>query len=283
MRADAVFIRGGFSNWRKATEKFREHEKSAFHLDAVSKVAALNSTPISALLSEVVAKDQNTARVVLKEAFKTARYLVRQGLPLRVHDHRDGHFWQLMLDRTESLPEARQWMLRQDNWLSDNIQNEIIEQLAHDSTKQGCQQRQGVLLDSAKGLVSDTDISALQLPTWDVASLGLQLKMLGGLTKDQTFLTVQDLARFMSALHPQTRGLFSEVERLVHLCLCLPVSTACSERSFSALRRLKTWLRSTTRVPSARLLHPDQRPFKQSQTSRYQPRQMGYPGRRGSA
>ncbi|KAL2098343.1 hypothetical protein ACEWY4_007550 [Coilia grayii] len=255
MRADAVFIRGGFSNWLKATEKFREHEKSAFHLDAVSKVAALNSTPISALLSEVVAKEQNTARVVLEEAFKTARYLVRQGLPHRGHDHRDGHFWQLMHDRTEP-PEARQWMLRRDNWLSDNIQNEIIEQLAHAVQRKLVQEAStshyfGLTADSTTDISSSEQFSChLHFVDTDMY---LQLKMLGGLTKDQTFLTVQDLARFMSALHPQTRGLFSEVERLVHLCLCLPVSTACSERSFSALRRLKTWLRST--VSQRRLTH----------------------------
>ncbi|QQP37659.1 Hypothetical protein FKW44_018012 [Caligus rogercresseyi] len=56
--------------------------------------------------------------------------------------------------------------------------------------------------------------------------------MLGGLTKDQAFHTVNDLGRFMAALHPQTRGLFSEVEKLIHLCLCLPVSTACSKDHF---------------------------------------------------
>lgn len=76
-RADGVFIRGGFSNWRKATEKFRDHEKSFFHLEAVNKIAALNSTPISALLSDAVAKEQNTGRVVLQDAFKSVHYLVR--------------------------------------------------------------------------------------------------------------------------------------------------------------------------------------------------------------
>ena len=111
--------------------------------------------------------------------------------------------------------------------------------------------REEVLLNSARGL--DSVISALQLPTREFESLALQLKMLVGLTKDQSFHTVQDLGRFMATLQPQTRGLFSEVEKLIHLCLCLPVSTACSERSFSALRRLKTWLRST--VSQSRLTH----------------------------
>ncbi|QQP51189.1 Zinc finger MYM-type protein 1, partial [Caligus rogercresseyi] len=158
-RADAVFIRGGFSNWRKATNKFREHERSTFHLGAVNKVAALNNTPISALLSDVVAKDQKTARVVLNEAFKSVRYLLRQGLPLRGHDYWDGNFWLMMLDRTESLPEARQWMLRRDNWLSDTIQNEMIEQLAHAVQRKLVQEAN---CSSYFGLTADgtTDISS---------------------------------------------------------------------------------------------------------------------------
>ena len=39
------FIKGGFGNWRKAGEKFREHEKSHFHTEAMSKLAALKMTP----------------------------------------------------------------------------------------------------------------------------------------------------------------------------------------------------------------------------------------------
>lgn len=36
-----------------------------------------------------------------------------------------------MLERTYSLPEAREWLLRKDNWMSDTVQNEILERFAH--------------------------------------------------------------------------------------------------------------------------------------------------------
>jgi hypothetical protein len=39
--------------------------------------------------------------------------------------------------------------------------------------------------------------------------------------------------------------LFGQVENLVRLLLVVPVSSCEAERSFSVLRRLKTWLRST--------------------------------------
>ncbi len=60
-RADATFVKGGFSNWRKAVEKFREHERSSFHLESMNKIAALSSTPINALMSDIVAKEQKNS------------------------------------------------------------------------------------------------------------------------------------------------------------------------------------------------------------------------------
>ena len=40
-------------------------------------------------------------------------------------------------------------------------------------------------------------------------------------------------------------NLFSQVEQLVRHMLVCPVTSCSAERSFSSLRRLKTWLRST--------------------------------------
>jgi len=47
--------------------------------------------------------------------------------------------------------------------------------------------------------------------------------------------------------------LLGEVERLITLLLVVPVSSATAERSFSALRRLKTFLRAT--ISQHRLNH----------------------------
>ena len=43
---------------------------------------------------------------------------------------------------------------------------------------------------------------------------------------------------------PEVRKLFVDVEQLIRLMLLSPVSSCAAERSFSALRRLKNWLRS---------------------------------------
>ena len=41
------------------------------------------------------------------------------------------------------------------------------------------------------------------------------------------------------------RGFFSEVWKVAHLVLIMPATNAASEHSLSAMRRLKTYLRST--------------------------------------
>jgi hypothetical protein len=52
--------------------------------------------------------------------------------------------------------------------------------------------------------------------------------------------------------------LYSTIERMLLTLLTMPVSTAASERSFSAMRRIKTYLRSTMkneRLSSIGILH----------------------------
>ena len=44
---------------------------------------------------------------------------------------------------------------------------------------------------------------------------------------------------------PMAREMFSEVDKLLQIYLTIPVTTATAERSFSALRRIKTYLRLT--------------------------------------
>jgi len=51
----------------------------------------------------------------------------------------------------------------------------------------------------------------------------------------------------------EVRTLFGEVERLIRLLLVVPASSATAERSFSCLRRLKMYLRST--ASQSRLNH----------------------------
>lgn len=64
-------------------------------------------------------------------------------------------------------------------------------------------------------------------------------------TQLKAITTVRSLAEILKS-STLAIGMFSEVVKLLKIFLTIPVTTATAERSFSALRRLKTYLRSVT-------------------------------------
>ena len=66
-------------------------------------------------------------------------------------------------------------------------------------------------------------------------------------------LTVDVIVAKLVGMDPVVRRLFPQVETLVRLLLTIPCSSAEAERSFSGLRRLKTYLRNS--MTQARLNH----------------------------
>ena len=58
-------------------------------------------------------------------------------------------------------------------------------------------------------------------------------------------IKLKSILNFLCCLSPAERQFYSNVVHLAKLILVMPATNAISERSFSALRRLKTWLRST--------------------------------------
>ena len=73
-------------------------------------------------------------------------------------------------------------------------------------------------------------------------SLSVQLQMFRNTSHAAS---LSDAVRIFKNMIPEVRRMFPTVEQLVRLMLVCPVSSCTAERSFSALRRLKTWLRST--------------------------------------
>lgn len=89
------------------------------------------------------------------------------------------------------------------------------------------------------GVVSDV----LKLyPEIDLHRLKLQLPMF---RENHKCTTLHDATSVLQSSHAEVRQLFSEVGKLIRCLLVLPASSCEAERSFSALRRLKTYLRST--------------------------------------
>ena len=115
-------------------------------------------------------------------------------------------------------------------------------------------ERKSTLLDGANRGLTLSALEDINLPDpIDKARLVMELTLLRSYTANWQFISVQELADFVTELNPQTRIMFRQVTRTIEFCFSLPVSAAVSERSFSALKRLKTWLRST--MTQKRLTH----------------------------
>ncbi|KAF3847347.1 hypothetical protein F7725_020375 [Dissostichus mawsoni] len=115
------------------------------------------------------------------------------------------------------------------------------------------QQLENVLLHG------DMDKVVEEYPELNSRLLQVQLAMFGA---NYTYETSSDVASIIREMVPEVRGLFGQVEALVRLLLVVPASSAEVERSFSALRRLKTWLRSSmsqTRLNNVAICHVHQK------------------------
>ena len=89
------------------------------------------------------------------------------------------------------------------------------------------------------------------------ADLESQLKVLKTLYDEKTesgdHPSIRSLKEVLQSLSPAQRGIVSMVCKAFQLLLVIPATNSTSERSFSALRRIKSYLRST--MTQARLNH----------------------------
>ena len=86
----------------------------------------------------------------------------------------------------------------------------------------------------------------------DVKRLTIQLSMLSSVCSGDQPTSITDVIDKLQNIR-EAKEMFTEVCKLIRLLLTIPVSSATAERSFSTLRRLKTYTRST--MSAARLNH----------------------------
>ena len=112
---------------------------------------------------------------------------------------------------------------------------------------------ESVLLSACRGEVVNDEIKLLceLYDEFDRGRLELQLRMLPSLSLDssESISSISAFADFFRKKPKEVRSLFCEIERLLQLLLVVPASSATAERSFSCLRRLKTYLRTTMSQP----------------------------------
>jgi hypothetical protein len=92
--------------------------------------------------------------------------------------------------------------------------------------------------------LDDAQIVLSKYPEVDITYLQSELPMFHRHAKER-LTSLTQVATHARALNKEVRDLFPSVMALIRLLLLCPASSAEAERSFSSLRRLKTWLRST--------------------------------------
>ena len=87
----------------------------------------------------------------------------------------------------------------------------------------------------------------------DIRSLTLQLDMLHDLVDGKRVESISGVVEIVKNLSP-VRRLYAELSKLLILLIVIPTTSATAERSFSCLRRIKTYLRSTMNQERLNLL-----------------------------
>ena len=91
-----------------------------------------------------------------------------------------------------------------------------------------------------------TTVTSFYQSDFDPAQLRLHLSILASNFPDKNAsVSVMDIKKYIQSLSSTERELIAQVSTLLQLFLVMPSTNAVSERSFSALRRVKTYLRSS--------------------------------------
>ena len=103
-RKDIVFLKTCFKIWKKALEKFQQHEQSEHHrLAQINANIISNKGPVTAQLSHQIQKSQEEAKSALKKIISSLRFLEQCGLGVRGHTKESGNLYHLLKLRTEDV------------------------------------------------------------------------------------------------------------------------------------------------------------------------------------
>lgn len=128
---DPAFMTRGFRNWKKAGERFLEHQNSICHKDYEKFVEFDEAkTDIEEQLYELKAKEKAENRQILLTILRNVQYLGRQGLAFRGNKN-EGNFEQLLKLSAKIDPRIVKWLEKKRNkYVHNDCQNEMIRVIA---------------------------------------------------------------------------------------------------------------------------------------------------------
>ena len=123
--ADQAFVTTGSSNWKKVIERFKDHEQSVTHKNAVMTIAASKDPIDQQLLREVENTKKKQQQSLLRQ-LSALHFLLHQGIAIR-NDHIRGSNLSVMLEKGLGEPA---WVT-EGKYQSPECVNEMIEIMAH--------------------------------------------------------------------------------------------------------------------------------------------------------
>ena len=102
-KKNEAFVSKGFRNWKKALEKFKEHEISDCHRTANDEISIQKQGhDIAESLVSDHEKQKESNRLVFLNILRNIKYLARQNIPLRGHDEEQSNFIQIFKRTAET-------------------------------------------------------------------------------------------------------------------------------------------------------------------------------------
>eukprot|EP00112_Aurelia_sp_Birch-Aquarium-sp1_P022111 Seg612.2 transcript_id=Seg612.2/GoldUCD/mRNA.D3Y31 product="hypothetical protein" protein_id=Seg612.2/GoldUCD/D3Y31 len=243
----------GFDNWKKGAEKLRDHEESFVHKAACAAMARAKRT-LAATFSSLQLERQQLRKKGLISHLQTLKTLLRQGVAIRGKTDSESNIYQFDLDKAindkaddGSIDQMRRSYYEAIDVIVQSV-NERFEQEDLSLVKSIEQILlrsmidRGIPIDSLTHALIDKDKLRMQLDDLPTI-LGLyNIEQKKKITSISRISTITDIFNSM----PSAKKQCSEVHKIIKLYYTVPLSSASCERTFSAIRRLKTWLRAKT-------------------------------------
>ena len=128
------FITEGFSNWKKALARFKEHESSDCHKTSFDYEVKFPKTcgDVFEMASEQNRKTMQGNHRCLIKIIENLQYFCRQGQAIQGDTDLESNFFHLVKLRSKDDSLLLDWIQKKNNkYLSHDIQNEIVGIMAH--------------------------------------------------------------------------------------------------------------------------------------------------------
>ncbi|XP_041999757.1 uncharacterized protein LOC121749234 [Salvia splendens] len=255
---DEAFVGGGFSNWKKANERFTAHvgsTGSAHHKARIEYENFVNQKQsVPYIVSRVGSKQEKEYRIRLTATLDVIRFLLNQGLAFRGHDETStssnrGNFLELLYWYSLRNDEVGQVVLKNapgnNQMIAPSVQKDIVNACAVETTLEIMKELGdglfSIMVDESRDCSVKEQMAIVYvdlLAKGQINSDKLNMKeWLKGLRKGKSLQVVDlisqemrnrfsesstDLLECMACLDPRNHFSNFNVDKLVHLATLYP-------------------------------------------------------------